>query len=99
MDLEDAGTWVKFVIHDRDASFTLAFDDVFMAAGARVIRSGPGTPDEFDHGMLGRHRPHRSLKQAAPMRALPEAVTDLDHFPVQRRGRAGGVIHEYSLVA
>jgi transposase InsO family protein len=27
------------VIHDRDASFTLAFDDVFMSTGARVIRS------------------------------------------------------------
>jgi putative transposase len=44
MDLEDAGTRVKFVIRDRDASFTLAFDDVFMAAGARVIRSGVQTP-------------------------------------------------------
>lgn len=29
------------------------------------------------------HRPHRSLKQAAPMRPLPEAVTGLDHFRVQ----------------
>jgi len=26
MDLDDAGTPVKFVLHDRDASFTLAFD-------------------------------------------------------------------------
>ncbi|MGH3282938.1 MAG: hypothetical protein ACRDNW_27955, partial [Trebonia sp.] len=34
MDLEDAGTRVKFVIHDQDASFTQAFDDVFTAAGA-----------------------------------------------------------------
>ena len=39
MDLEDAGTGVKFVLHDRDASFTLAFDAVFRAAGVRVIRS------------------------------------------------------------
>ena len=39
MDLEDAGTRVKFVLHDRDASFTLAFDVVFRAAGVRVIRS------------------------------------------------------------
>ena len=28
MDLDDAGTRVKFVLHDRDASFTLAFDAV-----------------------------------------------------------------------
>jgi hypothetical protein len=26
MDLEDAGMRVKFVLHDRDASFTAAFD-------------------------------------------------------------------------
>jgi hypothetical protein len=30
MDLEDAGTQVKFVLHDRDASFTAAFDAVFQ---------------------------------------------------------------------
>jgi hypothetical protein len=45
------------------------------------------------------HRPHRTLKQAAPLRPLPEGVTDLDHFRVRRRDRAGGVIHEYRLVA
>jgi hypothetical protein len=45
------------------------------------------------------HRPHRTLKQAAPLRPLPGGVTDLDHFRIQRRDRAGGVIHEYRLVA
>jgi len=45
------------------------------------------------------HRPHRALKQAAPLRPLPDVVADLDHFRVQRRDRAGGVIHEYCLVA
>jgi putative transposase len=39
MDLEDAGTSVKFVLHDRDASFTAAFDAVFQDAGVRVVRS------------------------------------------------------------
>src|SRR5450755_4196465 len=39
MDLEDAGTRAKFVLHDRDASFTATFDSVFQAAGIRVIRS------------------------------------------------------------
>jgi putative transposase len=33
MGLEDAGTRVKFVLHDRDASFSAAFDAVFQAAG------------------------------------------------------------------
>jgi transposase InsO family protein len=46
-----------------------------------------------------RHRPHRTLNQAAPLRPLPGGVTDLDQFRIQRRDRAGGVIHEYRLVA
>ena len=45
------------------------------------------------------HRPHRALNQAAPLRPLPTGVTDLDHFRVLRRDRAGGVIREYRLVA
>ena len=46
------------------------------------------------------HRPHRTLSQAAPLRPLPDSVADnLDQFRVQRRDRAGGVIHEYRLVA
>jgi len=45
------------------------------------------------------HRPHRTLNQAAPLCPLPDGVTDLDHFRLRRRDRAGGVIHEYRLVA
>ena len=49
MDLGDAGTRARFVLHDRDASFMWAFDAVFQAAGIRVIRSTgsgrwPGMP-------------------------------------------------------
>ena len=44
MDLDDAGISVKFVLHDRDASFTAAFDAVFQAAGARIIRSAVQAP-------------------------------------------------------
>src|SRR5208282_2738657 len=33
-----------FVLQDRDASFTLAFDAVFQAAGVRVIRSAVQAP-------------------------------------------------------
>jgi hypothetical protein len=39
MDLEDAGMRVKFVLHDRFASLTATFDEVFRAAGARRIRA------------------------------------------------------------
>jgi len=45
------------------------------------------------------HRPHRTLNQAAPLRPLPDGVTDLGSFRLRRRDRAGGVIHEYHLVA
>jgi putative transposase len=131
MDLEDAGTRVKFVLHDRDASFTQAFDAVFQAAGTQVIRSAVQAPrmnsimerwigtcrrEMLDRTLIwnqrhlmavlreyedfyNTHRPHRALDQAAPCRPLPGGVTDLDNFRVQRRDRAGGVIHEYRLVA
>ena len=131
MDLEDAGMSVKFVLHDRDASFTAAFDAVFQAAGIRVVRSAIQAPrmnsimerwigscrrELLDRTLIwnqrhlmtvlreyedscNTHRPHRTLNQAAPLRPLPDRVTDLDHFRVRRRDRAGGVIHEYRLVA
>ena len=44
MDLEDAGMRVKFVLHDRGASFTAAFDGVFQAGGARVVRCAVQAP-------------------------------------------------------
>ncbi|MEP7024088.1 MAG: integrase core domain-containing protein [Actinomycetota bacterium] len=131
MDLEDAGTRMKFVLHDRDASFSAASGAAFQAAGVRVIRSAVQAPrmnsimerwiGSCRREMLDRtlvcnqrhlmtvlreyedfsstHRPHRTLNQAAPLRPLPDGVTDLDHFRVQRRDRAGGMIHEYRLVA
>ena len=33
------------------------------------------------------HRPHRTQNQAAPLRPLPDGVTDLDHFRLRRRDR------------
>jgi len=75
--------------------------------GQRLADVGRGQVAEFPGAMVLReyedfynsHRPHRALDQAAPLRPLPERVTDLDHFQVQRDDRAGGVIHEYRLVA
>ena len=131
MDLEDAGTQAKFVLHDRDASFTATFDAVFRAAGIMVIRSaiqvhrmnsimerwiGSCRRELLDRTLIwnqmhlmtvlreyedfyNTHRPHRTLKQAAPLRPLPDGITDPAHFRVQRRDRAGGVIHDYRLVA
>ena len=131
MDLEDARTRPKSVLHDRDAGFAAAFDAVFQTAGVRIVRSAIQAPrmnsimerwiGSCRRELLNRtliwnqrhlmtvlreyedscnpHRPHRTLNQAAPLRPLPHGVTDLDHFRVQRRDRAGSVIHEYRLVA
>jgi putative transposase len=43
------------------------------------------------------HRPHRTLNQASPLRALPNPV-DAD-IKVTRRDRLGGLLHEYAQVA
>ena len=103
MDLEDAGTRVKFVLHDRDASFTAAFDAVFLAAGVKTVRSAVQAPrmnsvmerwigscrrELLDRTLVWNqrhlmtvlreyedfyndHRPHRALKQAAPLARCP----------------------------
>ena len=131
MDLEDAGTRVKVVLHDRDASFTAASDEVFRAAGVTISRSAVQAPgmnsimarwigscrrELLDRTLVwnqrhlmtvlreyedfcNTHRPHRALNQAAPLRPLPNGVADLDQVRVQRRDRAGGVIHESRLLA
>src|SRR5205807_1989480 len=45
-----------------------------------------------------RHRPHRSLDSAAPLKPLPEPV-DLEQYRVRRRARVSGMINEYRLAA
>ena len=45
-----------------------------------------------------RHRPHRSLDSAAPLKPLPEPV-DLEQYRVRKQTRVGGLINEYRLVA
>ena len=44
MDLDDAGIRARFVLHDRDASFSAAFDAVFQPAGIRAIHSAVQAP-------------------------------------------------------
>jgi hypothetical protein len=78
MDLKDTGTRVKFVLHDRDASFTAAFDAVFQAAGVRIVRSAV---------------------QAPRMNSVMERWIGSCRHRIHRRDRAGGVIHEYRVLA
>ena len=44
MDLDDTGSRVKFVLHDRDRLFPEGFDAVFTAAGVQIVRSGVRVP-------------------------------------------------------
>jgi putative transposase len=45
-----------------------------------------------------RHRPHRSLDSAAPLKPLPEPV-DLEQYRARKQIRVGGLVNEYRLVA
>jgi putative transposase len=48
------------------------------------------------------HRPHQAMDQAAPLRAVPEPITDRDqitHLNTRRHNRLGGVVHAYQHAA
>ncbi|MFC4062728.1 integrase core domain-containing protein [Planomonospora corallina] len=130
MDLQEAGSTPRFLIRDRDATFTAAFDAVLADAGLRVVMTGIRIPRmnaiterwiqtcrrelldrtliwnqrhllhvlrEFEAFYNG-HRPHRALRQAAPLRPLPDPGADrapLTRLDVRRHDRLGGVLREY----
>jgi hypothetical protein len=55
--LEDDGTAVRFLIRDRDSKFTRAFDDLWRAVGAQVIRTPiSGSERQCRRRALGWHR-------------------------------------------
>lgn len=52
---------------------------------------------EFE-SFYNEHRPHQALKQAAPLRPVPQQTLvpeHVRHLKVRRRDRLGGTLHEY----
>ncbi len=52
---------------------------------------------EFEH-FYNEHRPHRTLRAAAPMHPLPGPITDPEqvaHLDIRKRDRLSGTLHEY----
>jgi hypothetical protein len=49
MNLEDRGQRPRFLIHDRDARFSHAFDAIFRGEGVRVIRTPVQAPNANAH--------------------------------------------------
>jgi putative transposase len=56
---------------------------------------------EYEH-FYNQHRAHQALDQAAPLRTVPDPITDRERITdlnIRRRDRLGGILHEYSHAA
>ena len=93
-ELEEAGSRFTYLIRDRDAKFTAAFDAVFASIGiTRTADRAPGTQDERlcralrTHGTGRVHRPDAHRRRTAPARDLVRVHRPLQHRPQPpRRG-------------
>ena len=82
--------WVRTCRHEL-LNRTLIWNQAYLLHALRQF-------EMHDNG----HRPHRTLRQAAPLRATPEPITEqarIVNLDVRRRDRLGGIPHEYEYAA
>jgi putative transposase len=101
LDLADEG--VRFLIRDRDSTYSGAFDELFRSAGIRVVKTPVRAPQanaiaerfvrtirsECLDWLLILNRRH--LQSPQPREPPPTATIG----EIERRDRLGGLIHEY----
>ena len=91
MNLEDHAESLKFLIRDRDAKFTVAFDAVLTATGLQIIKTPVRAPRERDRGTLGGQRPPRVPgPDTDRQRKAPAADPERLHRPPQLSPAAPG---------
>jgi putative transposase len=80
-ELEEAGRRGRFLIRDRDTTFTASFDDVLVSIGAERILTRPRSPKAkaFAEGWV------RTVREDG-----------LDHLLVVSRGHLERVLEEYA---
>jgi hypothetical protein len=60
----------------------------------RLVKENP----QWGYRRINSHRPHQGLNQAAPLRAVPAAITDPDRINrlnIVRGDHLGGTLYEY----
>ena len=106
LDAVLAGSNVRIIKTPVRAPRANAIAERFVGSVRRVLldrvliinqRHAAAVLSEYEHH-YNYHRPHRSLRQQAPLRPLPQRTTH-ETNNVRRHDRLGGLIHEYQQVA